>query len=383
VSRFLFVATAGAGGDLPPLVSAALGLRDDGHEVHFIGDRSVARQARKLGFASESLPSELDLGPRLAAAIRDGMASGAGDLEVAGRIVDEHMGAWATAVAEPVRLATRQHKPQALVTSLFGVEVLSAVSPDRPWAVVNSTFYVGPNPPRRLEQDFSPRAIPLISRFATLLESAPLVLHATDQVFDFSFDGLPSHHRYVGPLGIWEPPAEPPSYLSNPGDPWVLVSISTQRQDDLPLAAAALDALDGRPLRVLLTVGPDHVPAELGSIPNNARVEQSAPHSAVLERSVLAVCHAGHGTVMKALWHGRPVVMVPWGRDQPGVAARAAALGIGEVISPEAASAETLRRAIDRVLAGAPFGEAARKHAARLRATDPQGAAAAALESLL
>lgn len=59
----------------------------------------------------------------------------------------------------------------------------------------------------------------------SLLESADLVLHATDQVFDFSFDRLPERHRYVGPLGIWEPQGEPPVYLAEPGDRWALVTI--------------------------------------------------------------------------------------------------------------------------------------------------------------
>ena len=45
-------------------------------------------------------------------------------------------------------------------------------------------------------------------------------------------------------------------------------------------------------------------------------LEQTVSHSAVLERGVLMVSHAGHGSVMKALWHGRPMVLVPWGRDQ-------------------------------------------------------------------
>jgi hypothetical protein len=44
-----------------------------------------------------------------------------------------------------------------------------------------------------------PRAVPLISRHARLVESADIVLHATDQVFDFSFDGLPPRHHYAGP----------------------------------------------------------------------------------------------------------------------------------------------------------------------------------------
>jgi hypothetical protein len=87
--------------------------------------------------------------------------------------------------------------------------------------------------------DFGARAVPLVEGYAGLLEGANLVLHATDPVFDFSFDHLPARHRYVGPLGIWEPSGEVPQYLREPGDPWVLVTISSQLQDDLPLAEAA------------------------------------------------------------------------------------------------------------------------------------------------
>ena len=86
---------------------------------------------------------------------------------------------------------------------------------------------------------------------------------------------------------------------------------------------------------------------------------------------------------MKALWHGRPMVLVPWGRDQPGVAARAAALGVAEVVPRDEASAETLSTAIDRALTDVPMKEAADRHGSRLRATDPPETAAALLETLL
>ncbi len=89
------------------------------------------------------------------------------------------------------------------MTSLFGVEALDMAGLDPPWAVVNSTFYVGPDPPRPVVADVAPRAVPLIERFAALLERADLALHATDRVFDVGFDGAPDHHRYVGPLGVW------------------------------------------------------------------------------------------------------------------------------------------------------------------------------------
>lgn len=383
MSRILVLATAGAGGDLQPLVAAALALGARGHETHFLGDRSVHRSLRELGIEAETLPAQLDLGPRLVGAVREAMAATDRDLAAAGPIVQERMAAWAREMVQPVADAVRRHRPDAIVTSLFGVEVLQNVSPTCPWAVVNSTFYVGPHAPRTFEEDFGPRAVPLVSRYAALLESPDLVLHATDQVFDFAFDRLPPRHHYVGPVGIWEPAREPPGYLAEPGDPWVLVSISSQLQDDLPLAEAALVALADRPVRVVLTVGPDHDPQQLASVPANARVEQTVSHAAVLERGALLVSHAGHGSVMKALWYGRPMVLVPWGRDQPGVAARAAALGVAEVVPRERASSDTLRTAVDRVLGSEAMRTTAAQHAARLQATDPPAVAATILETLL
>jgi MGT family glycosyltransferase len=290
---------------------------------------------------------------------------------------------WARAMTAPVADAIREERPDLIVTSLFGVEVLHLVSPLRPWAVVNSTFYVGPNPPRSREDDFGPRAIPLIERYSSLLGSADLVLHATDPEFDLSFDRLPPGHHYVGPLGIWEPPSRSPSYLAEPGDPWVLASISSQMQDDLPLAEAVIGAVDGTSVRVVLTVGSDHDRSELRRTAPNVRVEQVISHAAVLRRGRLLVSHAGHGSVMKALWYGRAMVLVPWGRDQPGVAARASALGVATVIPREDVSIGTLSEAIDHALADERMEAACRGQGDRLRSTDPQAAAAGLLEELL
>jgi UDP:flavonoid glycosyltransferase YjiC (YdhE family) len=381
--RILVVATAGAGGDLQPLISAASALRERGHELTVLGDRSVEGSLAGLGMKTEVLPTELDLGPVLGGAIRDAMAATDGDLGAAGPIVRERMTAWAIALAGPIVASIRTQRPDVLVTSLFGVEAVHDADPPCPWVVVSSTFYVGPDPPQPLEADFGPRAFPLIKGYASLLGSPDLVLHATDPVFDLSFEGLPERHHYVGPLGIWEPPSERPSYLDEPGDPWVLVSISSQMQDDVPIAEAALDGLGTQPVRVLLTLGPDHTPAELGVVPQNTRVEQVISHSAVLERARLLVSHAGHGSVMKALWYGCPMVLVPWGRDQPGVAARAAALGVAEVVPRAEASPTAIGEAMTRVLDDDGMREKAEQHAARLQLTDPPGVAAGLIEGLL
>ncbi len=86
---------------------------------------------------------------------------------------------------------------------------------------------------------------------------------------------------------------------------------------------------------------------------------------------------------MKALWHGRPMVLVPWGRDQPGVAARAAALGVAKIVPRSEASAKALSAALDAVLGDERLRQEAEHHSGRLSTTDPPGIAAELLETLL
>ncbi|MDP9298132.1 MAG: hypothetical protein M3O98_05625 [Actinomycetota bacterium] len=108
----------------------------------------------------------------------------------------------------------------------------------------------------------------------------------------------------------------------------------------------------------------------------------AARTAAVLERAALLVSHAGHGSVMKALWYGCPMILVPWGRDQPGVAARAAALRVAEVV-PRGEASAAIGGAVTRVLGDGGMREEARQHAARLQCMDPPEVAAELIEGLL
>ena len=44
MKKILVLATAGAGGDLQPLLAATLALRERGHSLVLFGDASVARR---------------------------------------------------------------------------------------------------------------------------------------------------------------------------------------------------------------------------------------------------------------------------------------------------------------------------------------------------
>ncbi len=368
--RFLIVASSGGGGDLQPLLALAAGLRARGHQVAAFGDAAVCAAMARLGVGTTTAGPEHDLAAQL-------------DPGVAAERIVERLVAWSGRLAPLVERAAEAHGAEVLVASLFGAAAahLAAARRGLPWAAVNSTFYIGPDPPRSPELDFGPRAALFRDFFAPNLDRATLALHASDRGFDLGFDGLPAHHRYVGPL-LWDPPeADRPLWLDEPGPPWALVTLSSHTQDDLPIARAALAALRDLPLRVLLTLG-GHAGQDLGPVPANARVERHVPHGPVLDRAALLVGHAGHGSVMRALWHGVPMALVPWGRDQGGVAFRAERLGAAAVVPREELTAERLARAVRRMLGDRTAAEQAAAVSARLRAWDPVRTACSLLASL-
>lgn len=138
----------------------------------------------------------------------------------------------------------------------------------------------------------------------------------------------------------------------------------------------------GQAVRVLVTLDPGHAREELGKIPENARFAGYIPHSKVLERSRLVISHAGHGIVLKALYYGVPMVLVPWGRDQPGVAARAEALGVATVVPRDRFDDASVARAVRLLLDDPRYTETVRAVSRRLQSEDSVGTACAHVEAL-
>ena len=89
------------------------------------------------------------------------------------------------------------------------------------------------------------------------------------------------------------------------------------------------------------------------------------------------VSHCGHGTTIKAMASGVPMVCIPMGRDQNDTAARVVHHGAGVRLSPRA-SAEKVRTAVARVLADDRFAQSARRLAAAI--ADPTSTSDAVTE---
>jgi MGT family glycosyltransferase len=154
----------------------------------------------------------------------------------------------------------------------------------------------------------------------------------------------PSHVHVVGPL-MWEPSAQrillPPS-----DDPLVLVAPSTSQDPDHRLLHAALRGLADAPVRVLATYN-RRLPSRPLSIPDNATVVDWVSYTRTLPHCDAIVCHAGHGTLVRALSLGVPVVACPVAGDMNENAARLVWAGAGVRVPRRFISPRPLRHAVE------------------------------------
>jgi len=113
-------------------------------------------------------------------------------------------------------------------------------------------------------------------------------------------------------------------------------------------------------IQVVLSVGENVTPESLGTIPSNVIVVRRAPQIELLKRAALCITHAGLNTALESLAEGVPMVAIPIGYDQPGVAARIAHHGVGEFVDIEDLTVERVRGLIEQVMNSSEYREKAR-----------------------
>jgi len=414
---FLFVLWSG-GGNAPPQLALARRLTERGHRVRVLAPRALqaAIDAAHCVFVPFHAVPEHD-----SSSVRDDLAK---DWEVrtpigaAARVRDRLIFGSALAYAGDVAAAVAVERPDVIVTDylLLGAYV-AAERAGIPLAALIHTIY--PLPARGMPpygMGFQPARGPVgrvrdavfarvfrrfyDARIATLnaaraasglpplasafdqFARAERLLVMTSPAFDFPTDGLPANVRYIGPQlddPAWLPPWEP-SVSGADHLPLVLVSLSTTYQRQGDLLRRIIGALDGLPVRALVTLGPA-VQREGLSLPGNVQVEQYVPHLRVVPHADLVITHGGLGTVITALNGGVPLVCGPMGRDQGDNAARVVWRGAG-VRCASKASVKALRRAIRRVLEEPQFRAGARRIADGIASEHGHATAIRELEAL-
>lgn len=153
-----------------------------------------------------------------------------------------------------------------------------------------------------------------------------------------------------------------PGWVQNlPKQPTVYATLGTVFNRRPAFFQAMIEGLRDEAVNLILTVGHNQDPAQFGSQPPNVHIERYIPQTLLLTYCDLVITHGGFNTVMAALVHGLPLIVIPIAADQPENARRCAALGVGRVVEPAELTPEALREAVLGVLKHAAYRENARR----------------------
>jgi MGT family glycosyltransferase len=361
--------TSPAIGHLFPLTPLLLELQSRGHDIHLRTLPSWVDQMRALGFAAEPIDPRVQSVP-----IRDYEARGPKQALAA---VADVFSARGRFDGPDLAGAIEQVRPDAVVVAVnswgagFAAERWGgpwvSFSPYTPALSSRGTPPFGPGLPPlggalgavrdavlrkavmgAVEKVMVPRVNALraelgllpVASADELLRKPPLMLVTTAKPLEYASTDWGPDVVMTGAMS-WEPAQEAPAWLDEIDRPIVLVTTSSEFQDDGVLVRTALEALRDEPVHVVATM-PSGVGPGL-DVPANATVAEFIPHSAVLERAAVAVTHGGMGATQKALARGIPVCVVPFGRDQLEVARRVEVSGSGTRLPAKRLTPDALR----------------------------------------
>jgi zeaxanthin glucosyltransferase len=249
----------------------------------------------------------------------------------------------------PLALYSWPHEtsPEALARNVDGLQIFREY---REAIMPIAQSYAERN---RLEIDWSNSAA-TVSKLAVITQ--------TPKEFDFPIPHLPPQFHYAGPFHdnqgrepisfAWEKLTDKPLIYASMG---TLVNGLNKVYDTILEAVGRFSEM-----QVVLSVGRNVSPDDLGPIPSNTIVVRVAPQIELLKRAALCITHAGLNTALEALAQGVPMVAIPIGYDQPGVAARIAYHGVGEFVEIGNLTAQHLSELIAKVIANPKYRVKAR-----------------------
>jgi zeaxanthin glucosyltransferase len=197
----------------------------------------------------------------------------------------------------------------------------------------------------------------------TATTSKLAVISQMPKEFDFPISTWPPQFHYAGPFHDGEGREQTPfPWEKLTGEPLIYASMGTIVNGSASVYRTILKAIE--PLagsQLVLSVG-NHIDLkQLEPFPPNAIVVRKAPQIELLKRATLCITHAGLNTTLETLAQGVPMVAIPMGYDQPGVAARIAYHGVGEFIEFGDLTVEHLSALIQKVGKEPNYREKARK----------------------
>jgi UDP:flavonoid glycosyltransferase YjiC (YdhE family) len=334
--RIVF-STRPAFGHVYPLMPLAFAARDAGHEVIFTTTGSFLPTLPRLGFSTYDVGLSFEEAfVQLGVAAGDSMAkldNGRPDPQMGGRLFIDVL-AQRTALDLAPLLA--QLRPDLVVYEQydFGAAVAAhaadlpavchSLSPRMPAEWLSVAVGVGLD---RLWGTLAMVPPPSFDIFTgdVYLDIIPAVLQQSSFL-------LEPARVVMRPIPFAEPGAVVPRWIGSQRRPLVYLTLGTVVATDEVLLPA-IEGLATLDADVLLALGSADGHG-LGSLPANVHVEAFVHQPAVLRQADLVVHHGGTGTILGALTHATPQVILPKGADQFLNADAMVAAGLASVLEP-------------------------------------------------
>lgn len=357
--RILFTFTGGSGHFLPALpIARAAAAR--GHAVLFSGQEAMLGAVRAAGFSF--LPSG---GPTLADPAARGPLGPVDRIHEEQAIRDTFAGRTARDRTARLLDVAARWRPEVIVRD--EVDFGAAVAAERlglPHAAIVVLAAGGLIRPDLIADSLdllrAEHGLPADPRLEMLHRRLTLV--PVPPSYRNPLDPLPATAHHIQPSAL-----DPRSVAGQddesttgvlawlaerPGRPTAYITLGTVfNQESGDLFARAVTAVAGLDVDLVVTVGREIDPRELGLQPPNVRIASFVPQGALLPHCDVVVCHAGSGSVIGALALGVPLVLLPLGADQPLNADRCESLGVARVLDPVTAGHDDIARAVLDVLA--------------------------------
>ncbi|MBR7831885.1 glycosyltransferase family 1 protein [Actinospica durhamensis] len=378
----VLLSTLPAAGHLFPTLPIGRALRERGHEVAVLTGGAMTPYIEPEGFeALPAGPSQSELIAQVAA--RHG-AEGVFRPTAEG-FAEMFGGARLDLAADQALGAARGWRPDLVVhefTDTVGPLVATALG------VPLATHGQGPGLPPPLTAALSRIAA---SRYAERGLAMPPTGAALGTLY---IDGCPPALQTPGWRSLvpstplrpepyaqpWAADADTPVWQDDGERPRVLVTFGTRFGDPAALAplVRALSALD---IELVLTVAPGRDAAEYEVDRARVRLVGFTPKDRLLAGVSAVVTHGGLGSVISALCHGIPLVVLPQAVDQFMQAERVAGAGVGVALAPPEADGDRVSKAVDQVLTDTAIRAAAREAAERIAELPGPGQIALRLEA--
>jgi zeaxanthin glucosyltransferase len=169
--------------------------------------------------------------------------------------------------------------------------------------------------------------------------------------FEFPRQSLPACFHFTGPYS--NPDSREPTFFpfdKLTGQPLIYASLGTVQNRLLETFQTIAEACKNLDAQLVIALGGGSTPESLPALPGSPLVVGFAPQLELLQLTTLTITHAGMNTTLESLSNAVPMVAIPIANDQPGVAARIAWTGTGEVVPLKRLGVSRLRSSIERVL---------------------------------